>query len=158
MLFDLNERTDAAKNHPDWQDLFVRATANYLMAISSYQAPSRTEALARKEWLEDTEVDPAGMLGDMITGIGKVFSEGFFDDIFTSAHVQMENSWRNKNEQTAAASNQAEAIDAGEANWLIERINRDGVVNSNEKALLAFLRKESHNVDPKVLQLMDKVA
>ena len=158
ILFDLNERTDGERNHPSWQDLFVRASANYLMSVSSYTAPSRAEALARQEWLEDTDEDPAGLLGDALSSIGNVFSKGFFDDVFTSSHVQMERAWNEKNNKVADQLHNAEVVDATEAAWLIDRMKRDGKVNSNEKALLEFIRKESHLVDPKVLQLMDQVA
>jgi hypothetical protein len=158
ILFDLNDHTDEKANHPSWQDLFVRASANYLMAVSGYQAPSRTEALARQEWLEDTEEDVTGFMGSMVSGLGGIFSEGFFDDIFTSSHVQMEKAWKARNQAVASASNTAEAIDPAEAAWLVDRIGRDGKVKSSERALLEFIRKESHRVDPKVIQLMDKVA
>lgn len=158
ILFDLNERTDPAKNDPSWQDLFVRANANYLMAVSGYSAPSRAEAIARQEWLEDTEVDTAGFMGEMFKGLGSVFTRDFFDDVFTSSHVQMERSWKQKNAARLAEAQANEAVDAGEANWLVERIKRDGAVNPNERALLEFIRKESHHVDPSVLALMNQVA
>ncbi len=158
ILFDLNERTNAARNHPAWRDLFVRAVANYLMSVSSVNIPSRSEALARQEWLEDTEEDVSGFFGNMVGGLGSFFTEGFFDDVFTSSHVQMERAWRAKNDAHAKASSHAVAVDASEASWLVERIKRDGRVNDNEKALLAFIRKESSQVDPKVLQLMEQVA
>lgn len=158
ILFDLNERTDATRNNTAWQDLFVRATANYLMAVSAYCAPSRSEALARQEWLEDTDEDVTGMLSGIVGGMGKIFTEGFFDDVFTSSHVQMERAWHSKNTAKEAAMQTAEAIDSAEANWLVERIKRDGTINANEKALLAFIRKESHLVDPKVVELFSQVA
>lgn len=158
ILFDLNERTDPSKNHPSWQDLFVRATANYLMAVSSWHAPSRSEVLARNEWLEDTDSDTMGFMGEMFSGAGKLFSKNFFDDVFTSSHVQMENAWKRKNQASQADSETAQAVDASEARWLIDRINRDGVINQNEKALLEFIKKESSNVDPRVIQMLKRTA
>lgn len=158
ILFDLNDRTDAEKNHSSWRDLFVGATANYLMAASSYQAPSRAEVLARKEWLEDTEVNPQGMISSMFGRFGEVFSDGFFDDVFTNAHVQMEKAWSERNDRVAAEAEHNQQIDASEAHWLVKRITRDGNVNPNEKALLKFIRAESDRVDPSVVALMNKVA
>lgn len=158
ILFDINERTDGARNHPSWQDLFVRATANYLMAVSSRNAPTRAEALARQEWLEDTDSDVTGFMGQVFSGLGGIFTEGFFDDVFTSAHVQMERSWSKKNQAFEAEAQANEQIDAGEAQWLIERIRRDGAVNANERALLSFLKAESHHIDPSVKSLIDEVA
>lgn len=158
ILFDLNERTDAEKNHSDWQHLFVHATANYLMAVSGYKAPSRTEALARQEWLEDTEVDTRGLLGDVYSEMKNAFSEGFFDDIFTDAHVQMQKAWRERNERVEGEMRRAEAIDSDEAAWLVERIRRDGNMNSNEIALLNFLKKESPSLAPRMQGLLEEVA
>ncbi|WP_156892451.1 hypothetical protein [Salaquimonas pukyongi] len=136
----------------------MRATANYLMAVSSPSAPTRAEALARQEWLEDNDTDVAGFMGQVFTGLGGLFTEGFFDDVFTSAHVQMERAWSRKNRAFEAAAQANERIDAGEAKWLIERIRRDGAVNENEKALLSFLKAESHSIDPSVKSLIDEVA
>lgn len=158
ILFDLNERTDPAQSHPAWQDLFVRATANYLMSISAPSAPSRAAALARQEWLEDTEEDVTGMLGDIVSGAANIFTSGFFEDVFTSSHVQMERAWKEKNDRFAKTNASAEAIDTAEASWLIERIKRDGAANTNERALLEFIRKESGSIDPKLLEMMSQVA
>ena len=41
-----------------------------------------------------------------------------------------------------------EQIDTDEAKWLAERILRDGAVDENERALLAFLKKEAPAIDP----------
>ena len=154
----LNDKTDGAANHPSWQNLFVRATANYLMAACGTSAPSRQEALAREEWLEDTKIDTAGLLGEVASGFTAMFSADFFDDIFTSSHVQMERAWKKRNDELAVANRQAEAIDAVEAQWLVDRINRDGVINDNEKALLAFIGKESPSIDPAVKAMIEKIA
>ncbi len=158
ILFDLNEYTDQARNDPSWQDLFVRANANYLMAASIGSAPPRSEAIARNEWLEDAEQDVPGFLGDVFTGLGSVFTKEFYEDIFTSSHVQMEKAWNRKNRAFVEAGNAAEAIDPNEADWLIERINRDSKINENERALLDFIRRESHSVDPRLRQMIEKVA
>lgn len=158
ILFDLNEMTDGARNHPAWQELFVRASANYLMAVSTPKAPSRAEALARQEWLEDTETDVGGFIGNMLGGFGKMFTDGFFDDVFTTSHVQMERAWKDRNTHLAARAEAANAIDTEEAIWLVERIRRDGKVNANEKALLEFIRQESHGIDPQLKALLAEAA
>lgn len=158
ILFDLNDRTDPELNHPSWQGLFVRATANYLMSAAGWHSPTRAQALAKAEWLEDTEQNTGEFLARSFSGIGKIFSEGFFDDIFMTAHVQMERAWRQRNERLMAEAHEAEMIDPDEANWLVDRIRRDGAVNPNERALLEFIRKESHSVDPKVTALIEEVA
>src|SRR6516165_6389220 len=50
-LFDIDEATAAADNHPTWPDLFVKAIASPMMGASGYAAPPRGIALAREAWL-----------------------------------------------------------------------------------------------------------
>ncbi|MEL6421199.1 MAG: hypothetical protein AAFQ42_01930, partial [Pseudomonadota bacterium] len=51
VLFDINDATFEAPNAGAWNELFVKAIANHLMAAQGYRAPSRQEALATSEWL-----------------------------------------------------------------------------------------------------------
>ncbi len=156
-LFDLNDRTVEAENHPAWQELFVKAVANHLMAAASYSAPSRTAALAREEWLEDTSVDVAGTLRGMFGGFGQGFTQSFFSDV-TSAHEQMERAWAERNHRVAGEQAMAERIESDEAKWLIDRFERDGLIHANEKALLRFIRDESPDIDPGLKDWLEKVA
>lgn len=158
ILQQLNDATNGANNHAAWQDLYVRATANYLMAVSGTKAVSRDAALARQAWLEDTEENSVGFIKDMVSGFGKLLSADFFDDIFTSSHVMMQKSWKEKNDKLSANMHQSETINSQEAAWLINRINRDGVINDNEKALLRFLHSESHTIDPALQGMINQVA
>ena len=49
-----------------------------------------------------------------------------------------------------------EQVDADEAKWVAERILRDGAIDENERALLAFLKKEAPLVDPSLQPLFKK--
>ena len=53
VLFDINDATAEADNDPAWSELFVKAIANFMMAASGYDVPSRQEALHREEWLDE---------------------------------------------------------------------------------------------------------
>lgn len=158
VLQQLNDATNGADNHPSWQDLYVGATANYLMCVCGGKAPTRDEALAKQAWLEDTEVNHAGFMKEMVSGFGKLLSADFFDDIFTSSHVMMEKMWKEKNDNLEIALHQSEGINAQEAAWLLEHIHRDGVINENEKALMRFLNNESHTIDPSLQAMINQVA
>ncbi|MGI9401547.1 MAG: hypothetical protein ACR2O0_09860 [Rhizobiaceae bacterium] len=155
-LFDLNDALAPEGNHPAWRELFVKAIGNYLLAAASYSAPSRTEALAREEWLSDTSSDVAGTLTGAVSGITSMFSRGFFDGIFDDAHGQIEKAWKIRNEKQVMAEYEAEKLDAVEAEWLIDKLFADGVIHENERALLSFIKRESHEVNPKLQELMDK--
>ncbi|MDZ7822945.1 MAG: hypothetical protein U5K75_02165 [Ahrensia sp.] len=54
VLFDINDQTAEAQNHPSWTDLFSKAIAFSLMAAVSNFGVNRSEALRREEWLSDT--------------------------------------------------------------------------------------------------------
>jgi len=146
-LFELNERTDPGANHPAWRELFVKAIANYLMAAATFRAPSRMAALAREEWLDDTDVDVKSMLVGAVTGLGQLFAGALLEDL-EDAHTQIERAWARRNARLEAEIAEAEIVTSDEARWLIDRLTRDGRVDDAEKALLAFLKRESPDIDP----------
>ncbi len=152
VLFDLNDRSAEADNHPSWSDLFVKAVANHLMCASGYTAPTRQEALRREAFLDDADVSVTGFMNRMVSGgLGAVLSA-------YQRVNSLENEYKDANAADAAASAAAEPVDGSEARWLAGRIGRDGTVHENEKALLAFLRAESPDIHPDLEALLRKVA
>ncbi len=158
ILFDLNDRTAAVENDPAWRELFVKAIANYLMAAATDRAPSRAEAIIREEWLEDTDTDVGETLLGAVRGLGELLSRSFFDDLFDSAQQQVEKAWAERNARYEAAIRESETISDVEAEWLIDQLVRDGVIHDNEKALLAFIRRESPDIHPTLTPWLEKNA
>ena len=156
ILFELNEKTAGADNDPAWRELFVKAIANYLMAVSTNRAPSRTEAIAREEWLEDTDADVGATLIGAFTGFGELLSKGFFEDLFDSAHQQTEKAWAERNARMQADMALAEPVTDIEAEWLIDKLNQDGIIDESEKALLAFIRGNSSAIAPALESIIDQ--
>ncbi|RST83923.1 hypothetical protein EJC49_21585 [Aquibium carbonis] len=152
VLFDLNDRTAGAPNHPEWTELFVKAMANFVMCASGYTPPSREEALRHETFLDDTSIDVAGFFRSMASAGARGILDAY------RASSGLEEAWRLRNGERAAADAKAEAIDAAEAEWLVNRITRDGTVHDNEKALLAFIGRESRMIHPSIRALIDKVA
>lgn len=152
VLFDLNDRTAGAANHPEWTELFVKAMANFVMCASGWTPPTREEALRHETFLDDTSIDVAGFFRAMASAGAKGILDAY------RAPSGLEEAWRSRNAERAGAAAQAEAIDAGEAAWLVERISRDGTVHDNEKALLAFIGRESPLVHPAIRDLIARVA
>ncbi|MEQ8400123.1 MAG: hypothetical protein RIB53_06245 [Roseitalea porphyridii] len=152
VLFDINDRTVEAENDPAWSDLFVKAIGFSLMAATRHVAVDRDVALRRQEWLDDTSVDVAGFFSRVVAG----GLRGYIDAVKTETGV--ENAYREKNEQFAAANAAAETICENEADWIAARIGRDGVLHENEKALLRFIKAESPDVHPSLAPLIDRVA
>ncbi|MDP4594278.1 MAG: hypothetical protein NWT00_06905 [Beijerinckiaceae bacterium] len=140
-LFDINDATLYGDNDPAWQDLFVKAIANHLMALSGYGVPSREEAIRREAWLSNTETSVTGFFDRMVGG-------------WRSALSSYEAPGRNH--RIEAAIN--EKITQGEAGWLKDRMLRNGHVCSNQKALLQFIRDESPDVHPELRDLLNLAA
>lgn len=147
VLFDINDATAEFRNDPSWSSLFVKAIANHLMAASGYTAPSREEALRQEQWLEERP-GAAGFLTSMLAGLGSVF------DVYT------EKSWEEdaleRIEQRRLAMLVSEEITGPEAEWLVERIGRDGKLRDSERALLAFLKGQGVAIHPSLSPLLSR--
>lgn len=152
VLFRLNDRTSEAANDAAWSDLFVKAIANCLMYVSGYAPPPREVALRRETFLDDANTNVAGF-------IGRMFREGFRGVLDAySRDASLESAHAARNGEHAFAVSTAERISLDEARWLAERIGRDGMLHENEKALLAFLKRESPDIHPELRPLLDRVA
>ncbi|WP_460079195.1 hypothetical protein [Roseibium sp. LAB1] len=151
VLFDLNDATVESENAPAWSELFAKAVANYMMAMSGYTPPSRKVALERENWLEQ----PGGFEGGLA---------GFFKTMFSGGVGGIRDAYDDRPDPFAERGNEMlaeisanEVVTEDEATWLVDRIGRDGILHENEKALLRFIRKESSNIHPALLPLLAKV-
>ncbi|WP_428669479.1 hypothetical protein [Roseibium sp.] len=150
VLFDLNDATVEAENAPSWSELFAKAVANYLMAMSGFTPPSRDVALAREDWLNQ----PGGFDG----GLGGFFRKMFSGGIGGVRDVYEERDpFAERGAAMAAEIAANEVVTEDEASWLVNRIGRDGILHENEKALLRFIREESPNIHPALQPLMEKI-
>jgi len=156
VLFDINDASEGADNHPAWTDLFVKALANFLMAASGYEAPSRETALRRQEWVESETPGVAGMLSQAFAVAGRAAVGGGLREIIaayrTPGYREMAEA---RNEAFEAAAAEAEAVTAPEAEWLAQRLQRDGEIGQAERALLRFLREESPDLHPSLKPILD---
>jgi hypothetical protein len=137
VLLTINERAAEAPNDPSWNDLFVKAMANFVMCGSGYEAPTREKALRQDAFIDAPEA-------------------GILDAYSPSASIDTD--WEAHNLSREALARRAEAIDAGEAGWLIERIGGKPVLQENERALLKFIKQMSSSIHPDLLPLIDRVA
>ena len=152
VLFDLNDKTSAAQNDPEWNDLFTKAIASYVLSFSGYAAPSREEALRKEAFVDDTSVNLGGFFSRMVSGGLSAIAHSY------SGSDGLEAAYATKNAEFDASQADAEIIDEVEAKWVAERIGRDGVIHENERDLLKFLKRESHSIHPALKPLLDKVA
>ncbi len=122
------------------------------MSASGYASPTREEALRQEEWLEERgELT----LGSMLSNL----ANGGFAKMFSSYKEQ---SWEEQAleriEQQRIAMITSEAVTEPEASWLAERINRDGDLHENEKALVTFLKETSPHLHESLQPLLDRAA
>lgn len=150
-LVEINDTTDEHLNHPAWNDLFVKAIANFVLCASGYAPPPREEALRRDAFFENASVDIGGFFTRMVSG-----GVGAIMDAY-ELETDLEQDWEERNKRAEAAARRAERVSAQEARWLAERIG-GGKLRDNERALLAFLKNEAPSTHPDLTPLMDKIA
>jgi hypothetical protein len=147
VLFDIDEATAAADNHPVWPDLFVKAIASSVMGASGHAAPPRAMALARDAWLRRGDLSLDDVLGGMVTG---------HRSWFAGYHEQSE-----EERAIARLAQQKieivtrEPIAPAEADWLASRIGRGGTLTPNQRALLAYLKSEILTLHPTLHALVE---
>ncbi len=149
LLFDLHELTITADNDPSWADLFIKAIAAHLMAHVGYRPLPREEALRLHDWVKDQTVNPAGFFGRMFSGGLSGIRE---------AYGQKRSVAGRKNADDAIAAAIAERVSAQEADWLADRIGRNGKFDEIEKALLHYMRDLGADLPPKLSALVARAA
>jgi hypothetical protein len=149
VLFDINDATPELDNHPAWSDLFVKALANFLMASSGYQVPSRREALRREAWLDA----PNG-------GVGVFMSKMLVDSlqaVWANYRRETANEQRRPADTTGVVIEFGPRVTAEEANWAAGRIGKDGL-RENEMALINFLKSQGAHLHPKLVPILNLAA
>lgn len=152
VLFRINEQTSAADNDPSWNELFVKALANFVMCSAGYEAPTRDVALRRESFFQESEPGIGGFFSRMVSG----GLAGIMEAYRSPGDIEAE--WESKNRAAEALARRAETIDASEAKWLAERIGADRPLHDNERALLALIKHASPEIHPALKPLLDKVA
>lgn len=146
LLFDINDATHGADNHPAWSDLFVKAIANHLMAAFGHVVPPRQVALARAQWLDDETSRVDRFIVNALSGGLKGIWQAY----------RQPGVWEERLAEQERAIAAAEPIDAEEARWLTRRIERNGRICDHERALVRFLIEESPAVDAALKPLIEK--
>jgi hypothetical protein len=151
VLFRINDATCDADNAPAWEELFVKAIANAVMAASGYKVPTREEAMRREQWLEQRGDLSAGAF---VAAIGRGGLKGI-----RAAYAQQTPEERAiaRLEQQRIEIITNEEVTGGEVEWLVDWIGRDDQLTRNERALLAFLKAESPELHPSLEPLLGRL-
>lgn len=158
VLFELNDKTVEVENHPEWNDVFVKAVACHVMMVSGYQSLDPKEVMRREAWLDDTSIDVGRFLSRSLNGFADLMRGKTSFRLSDIGEDEMEEAFSDRNDEMVQGQKLANPVDEREANWLVERIGRDGILHENEKALLSYLKKESPSLHPSLQPLLDKVA
>jgi len=96
--------TVETENHAEWTDVFIKAVACHLMAVDGYHSVDRKEAMRREAWLDDAEVDVAGMLSKTLSSVGNLMKGGLFGGAMRSGSDAMDDAWAERNAQMELAA------------------------------------------------------
>jgi hypothetical protein len=146
ILFDINDETNHTLNDPSWPDLFVKAAANFLMAASGYQVPSRQEALRRDAWLDEPSAGVPAFMGRMLAGGLEGVRNAYRDP-----RAAEEAARRDRLRHEPRATDQ-------EVLWAASRIGSSGRLHENEMALINFLKSLDAHLHPRLIPVLDRVA
>ncbi len=151
ILFDINDATDEKKNDPAWSDLFVKALANFLLATSGYQVPTRQEALHREAWLDEPTAGVGTFMGQMLAGSLNAMWEA-------CTHGTLDGEPRRDSGSSGLTIGIEPLATAEDAHWLADRIRRDHVLRADEMALINFLKSKQAFLHPQLAPVLDCVA
>lgn len=149
-LFDLNDAAQGAPNAPTWSDFFARAIGNSVLYAPTWQAPSTAEELKMEAELADNSA--------FFKGFKALLHPREAAELIRSPHESFYSEEQKRNLADAALEAAAETVTAEEAAWLIERIDRDGVFDAAERALVAFLVANARSFDPAFRPLAARLA
>jgi len=152
VLFDIDEAVAHAAPNPAWTDLFVKAVANVIMAISGYAVPSREQAL-RQEASLDTPEQKTSVLAFLLSMVRSNLSA--VRDAYHDQTSEERALARLEHQRIEIITN--ESISEADASWLASRLGRDGRLSPSETALVAYLRSESPNIHPMLSQAVERL-
>lgn len=130
ILFRINDRTVEEMNDPSWNELFIKAIANHVLAGTGHSVPTRAEAVRRDALFATAEWDLAGFFRRMVAA----------------------------SLEAARVACEAARVDEAEAVWLLGRMTRGRLIRDNERALVALIKAEASEIHPAMAPLLAKAA
>lgn len=158
LLFDLNDMTLSTDNDAAWSELFVKAISNHLMAHIGYTPPSREAALEQWQWVNEQSVDVGGFFNKMVSGGLAAMRDLYTRDASGETQRSSGSTYDALLQNRARKAQEAGVITETEADWLADRIGRDGIVDDNERALLAYMRQMEGELPVKLQELLSRAA
>lgn len=137
-LFAIADATTGADNVAAFDDLFAKAIGNYLIGATGRAVPDRETAL-RYDNAGHYKADMVSVMRQMLTTAPDF--PGALRERTLGQYVEDEHARLNmvRDVEIEVAS----ILTPAKAEWLADRIARNGVTNGPEKALLAFIEREA---------------
>jgi len=152
ILFDIDEAVGDSAPNPAWTDLFVKAVANVIMSASGYGVPTREEAL-RQEASLDCPEQKTSVLAFLLSMVQSNLDS--VKDAYQNQTTEERALARLEHQRIEIITN--ETINEVEASWLANRIGRDGNLSPSEQALVAYLKRESPDIHPMLIEAVDRL-
>ena len=143
VLFEIDEAISNGAPNPAWTDLFVKAVANVMMAASGYAVPSREEALKQEASLECPE-EETSMLTALLAMVQSNLAS--VQDAYLDQTAEERALARLEHQRIEIITH--EEITQADASWLVSRLGRNGRLSPSEKALVAYMNRESPRIHP----------
>ena len=143
IIYDIHDATIDADNHESWIDLFSKMMACFVMAGESSHNIDEKTAFERDVWLQDSRSGIDWSLGNIIRGWTSMKKE----DATLKPHLMNRD-----------AQSRLEAVTSEEANWLINRVDRDGKVSVSEVQMLYYIQQESPRLHETLARYIDDMA
>lgn len=157
-LFAIADATTGANNVPEFDDLFAKAIGNYLLGATGHAVPSRQEALSM-ELSANYKSDLFRMLKQTVKG-GVPKPSSMLDTLRNARSlaedVELEQGLRNVRRDIDIEFDAV--MTPLKADWLLDHVGKNGVMNGPEKALVRFIAREAKFYDPTLKARLDKVA
>lgn len=147
VLFDIDYALSRYAPIPAWTDLFAKAVLNVVMASAGYAVPPREDALRRDPSLAGEDADLRGWAGAPLQTVATNSLDSVWE-LYSEQSAEHRALARLERQRIEIITN--EEITEGEADWLAERLGRDGRLTANQTALVVYLLRRSPNV-PAVL-------
>lgn len=153
-LFDIAHATANADNAPEFADFFAKAVGNYLLGAVFLDPASRDEEMAHARELDR----PAPSFGQFLSRLAGGLFAANAGDALRSVDGLTRNIVRDKNDETDDRLDANADVDAGEAQWILAHLSREGQLSAAERRLLAFLRDEAASAPPEITTLYGQSA
>jgi hypothetical protein len=148
-LFRIAHATAGASNDRGFDDFFAKAIGNYLLGIANRWIPTAAEEMQKEKWLDEMPQGFGRFLGSLFGGGQRVSA---------SVDKLVEAEFKAENDADALAAAQVGGIGAGQADWLLDHLTRNGPLTSAEKQLLRFLKQEATTLPPSLADAMNRQA